>query len=118
MADVRFLTGSLTSTLFRIRELGMGFVEGANGVTLSLDPGNYHFEQAGSPPAAFPFTITPDGLVDYDEAHGAFLSGRGSGGLVVEGFAVTVDGTALFHDLLPLNLVGAQWLSHTAAQTL
>jgi hypothetical protein len=43
----------------------------------------------------FGFKVTASGAFDYDAGLDGFLSGRGSPDLVVPGFSVTIDATAL-----------------------
>ncbi len=103
MVDIRIDTSNLTGTMFKIPESNLDWLdwnELTGAPTLSLEPGEYGFQQFGMP-ASFRFTVTPDGLVAYDDAYEAFLGGRGTSTLQVKGYPIKIDGTALSHDLKP-----------------
>src|SRR5262249_35590676 len=64
------------------------------------------------------FSVSNDGTVGYDESGGlaGLLSGAGSDTLTVNGRSVTIDATALAHDLpnLSLNYQGVTYHSDTS----
>jgi hypothetical protein len=62
--------------------------------TVQLSPGKYAY-QFKSGPADITFTVTPQGTVDYDHNSDAFLSGRGTTTLQLQGFEVTLDALSL-----------------------
>lgn len=72
-----------------------GAVWESNGVVhvYDLAPGAYVFQDNTT--ARFEFTVTAAGAVDYPAAAEGFVSGRGSSSLVISGYAVTVDASAL-----------------------
>jgi hypothetical protein len=100
MVDIHIDTRCLTGTKFQVVGSHLGWFEGADTPAITLEPGDYGFQQFGTP-ASFRFTVTRDGLIDYDDAYEAFLAGRGTSTLVVKGYPLTLDGTALSHDLKP-----------------
>ncbi|PSR18281.1 hypothetical protein C8255_08160, partial [filamentous cyanobacterium CCP3] len=106
MADIRIDTSRLTYTQFLIPQLSSAPIDGANTPTIQLAPGEYSIQQVLGLPASFSFQITPDGLIDYDTASDGFLSGRGTTTLLIQGFTITIDGSALSHDLLFQSLLG------------
>ncbi|MFI0742279.1 Ig-like domain-containing protein [Streptomyces sp. NPDC021100] len=53
--------------------------------------------------ADFSYTVRPDGTVDYDASCDRFLSGRGTGTLVVGGFPVVLSAAGADSDLLGLE---------------
>jgi hypothetical protein len=63
---------------------------------IQVIPGEYMF-RAGGPCGIgfFPFTVTNTGALDFDAAFDGFASGRGGTTLVVDGFGISVDATAL-----------------------
>ncbi|MFD7626319.1 hypothetical protein ACFV7Q_09760, partial [Streptomyces sp. NPDC059851] len=91
-------------------------VDGTTITSFALGPGTYAFLQTGS--AGFNFDVTPDGHVAYDPAHDGFLGGRGTDTLIVRGFATTIDGRALSHDLTLFLLGNADVLSRTSTHQL
>jgi hypothetical protein len=106
---MRIDTSSLTYTHFLSPEPNGGWVDGADAPTFTLDPGIYGFRQISGVAAEFKFKVTPAGLLDYASANDGFLDGRGTTTLTVRGFAVTLDGTRLSHDVLPI-VIGATTL--------
>jgi|GEM_PF-1594568 hypothetical protein len=102
MTDIRIDTSSLTYTQFLIPEVSSDFVDGADAATIRLEPGVYGFQQISGSVANFRFEVTPDGVIDYDVENEEFLDGRGTTTLIVRGFKITLDATALSHDLLPM----------------
>lgn len=58
-----------------------------------LAPGAYVFQDNTT--VRFDFTVTAAGTVDYPAAADGFVSGRGTPHLVIAGYPVTVDATAL-----------------------
>jgi hypothetical protein len=98
MADIRIDTSRLTYTSFLIAGQTPALVDGSGAPTILLPPGTHTFVQVGP---GFQFEVTQSGRVDYDPANDQFLEGRGTSTLVVTGFEVTVDLTALSHDLQP-----------------
>ncbi len=80
MVDIRIDTRQLAGTMFQIvgsdrDRHWLARAEtpvGADGPTISLEPGKrYGFQEFGTP-ASFRFTVTPDGPIAYE----AFLDGR------------------------------------------
>ena len=110
--DVTIDATSLTVPNFLIG--GAGFQDGTVVQTLTLVPGTKAFaEQSGG---SFDFMIGADGTIDYDAGLDGFVSGRGATGLVVHGFDVTIDATAL---TVPNFLIGgAGFQDGTMVQTL
>ncbi|MFC6087378.1 matrixin family metalloprotease [Sphaerisporangium aureirubrum] len=109
MVDVRIDTGSLTYTTFLSPEPNGGWVDGADAPTFHVNPGVYGFQQMSGVVAEFKYVVTGDGLFDYASENDGFLEGRGTTTLTVRGFTVTLDGTRLSHDLLPI-VIGATTL--------
>jgi len=72
------------------------------GGSIDLPAGTHHFQQASGILADFTFDVTVDGRIDFDSSFDAFLAGRGTNTLVVKGFRIDLDGTALTHGLLPV----------------
>lgn len=58
-----------------------------------LAPGAYLFQDNTT--VSFGFTVTAAGTVDYPPAADGFVSGRGTPNLVIAGYAVSIDATAL-----------------------
>ena len=56
---------------------------------LSLIPGTYFLRDSGA--NRFNFSLTEDGLFDYDPASEAFVDGAGTAQLTVQGFDVIID---------------------------
>ncbi|OAS86950.1 MULTISPECIES: hypothetical protein [Metabacillus] len=65
----------------------------------------YGFQPAAGIVADFQFHVTTDGKVVVDERYAGFAVGRGRT-LTITGYRITIDGRALSHDLLPLNMLG------------
>ncbi|MEW6429928.1 MAG: hypothetical protein AB1730_00355 [Myxococcota bacterium] len=67
----------------------------SNGVVHAYDlaPGAYTFQDNTN--VRFDFTVTAAGTVDYPAVADGFVSGRGTPSLVIAGYPVTVDATAL-----------------------
>ena len=88
------------------------------GGRIDLPPGTHRFQQAGGSFADFTFLVTSDDTIDYDPAFDAFLSGRGTRTLIVTGFPIVLDGTALSHGLLPVIAGSATFLMPDRAHEL
>ncbi|MGA5760693.1 hypothetical protein, partial [Nonomuraea bangladeshensis] len=97
MADIVIDASRLTYKMFAITGHGAPLVDGSSAVTVSLAPGTYGIEQVPGRPATFQFQVTPDGFVEYSEAHDLLLGGRGTSTLTLLGFTIVIDGTALSH---------------------
>ena len=118
MPDIRFDTSHLTWTAF-VLEGRPDVIDAAVPVTVSLPPGDYAYRHSVLTAPAFRFTVTPEGLVEYADEYAGFLIGAGSTSLTVMGFAVTLDGRGLSHDLRPYGLYGsADVLDRAAAHDL
>jgi hypothetical protein len=103
MFPIVFDTSALTFTFFIIPELQPTDVQdGATSPTLMLNAGKYSFQQASGNFADSQFEVTAAGTLDYDPKFDTFLSGRGTSTLKINGFAITLDGTALSHGLVLL----------------
>ena len=109
MVAIQVDTSGLTFPLYLIPGHTPDFVDGSVSPPPSVDlaPDTYRFQQISGVLADFQFQVTQAGTVDYDAAFDGFLSGRGTSNLVVTGFSVTVDGTALSHGLFPV-IAGAR----------
>ncbi|MGB7925145.1 MAG: hypothetical protein WCF57_18040 [Pyrinomonadaceae bacterium] len=59
--------------------------------TFPLQPGEYKFQIGSGSFAAFNFTVTPKGLVNYDKSLNKFIEGRGTSKLTLKGLTVTLD---------------------------
>jgi hypothetical protein len=103
MADIRIDTSQLSFKWFIIPSVITDPTDGST--PLSLEPGEYDFQQFVGFLASinFTFRVNPDGTVDYDASNNGFLSGRGTPTLIVRGSPITLDGTTLSHDLLPFG---------------
>ena len=110
-------TTQLTWTLFLIPGVTPTFLDGATVPSVTLAPGTYSFQQASGYFADFTFTVDASGNVGFDPQFAGFLQGAGTPTLIVTGFPIHLDGTALDHDLLPI-VAGAQILSHLTAHDL
>jgi hypothetical protein len=66
--------------------------------TIRVLPGLYRFETPASHAGmTFHFTLGIDGILQFDPALDAYVSGRGTSALTVAGFPLTIDATALSH---------------------
>jgi hypothetical protein len=104
MATVHIDTSGLTFPLFTIPGQTSNFIDGSTSPppAVSLAPGRYNFQQASGYFCDFQFEVTAAGTIDYEPTFDGFLGGRGGSTLVVSGFDVTLDGTALSHGLFPV----------------
>jgi hypothetical protein len=100
MADVK-VDNQLTAGAFLVPGAMSEFAERSSPLLLSLEPGTYRFLQRREANSNFEFYVTSQGKIDYDQAHDAYLDGRGSDTLVVRGVPVLIDGTRLSHALFP-----------------
>ncbi|WP_351233920.1 hypothetical protein [Streptomyces sp. NPDC002133] len=110
MADITIDTSALSSTKFKIPQLGPEKLEGAPPSTISLVPGTYSFQQPDLSGTSFSFTVTEDGLVTYGPDNDTFLQGKGTPDLTVRGLPVTIQTGALSEDL-KLRMVGTPVLT-------
>jgi|GEM_PF-3871359 len=80
-------------------------------ITLKLPPGRHEFLSSGNTagPNYTYFTVTRSGVVDYGPENDAFMSGRGSNTLVLKGWGIDVDATALSYTHIAIS--GSDWLS-------
>jgi hypothetical protein len=92
--------------------------------TLQIEPGLYRFQIQSSNLTDFSFTVTSEGTVDYDPGFGAFLGGRGTSSLQLNGFEVTLDASALSGAsggggvLLTVPLTNEDWIQHRSVRLL
>ncbi|MEU2586917.1 hypothetical protein ABZ612_28980 [Streptomyces avermitilis] len=100
MPNIRVDARRLTGKKFLIPGQTATPIDATTVISLALAPGTYVFQQMSEPPATFTFDVTPDGFVTYDPANEGFLAGQGTGTLIVQGFAIAIDGRALSHDLI------------------
>ncbi|KAB7833817.1 Ig-like domain-containing protein [Streptomyces mobaraensis] len=68
-----------------------------------LPAAGYVFLAGPGVAADFSYTVRPDGTVDYDASCDRFLSGRGTGTLVVGGFPVVLSAAGADSDILGLE---------------
>lgn len=80
--------------------------------SLTLAAGTYRFQVASGYFADFSFQVTADGQVDYDAAFDAFLGGRGTTRLTIQGFEVTLDARYLSGEGILLVAPGSEWIRH------
>jgi hypothetical protein len=104
VATVHIDTSGLTFPLFTIPGQTPSFIDGSTSPppAVSLAPGSYSFQQATGCFCDFRFEVTAAGTIEYETTFDAFLGGRGGSTLVVGGFDVRLDGTALSHGLFPV----------------
>jgi hypothetical protein len=104
VATVHVDTSGLTFPLFTIPGQTPSFIDGSTSPppAVSLAPGSYSFQQASGYFCDFQFEVTAAGTIEYETTFDAFLGGRGGSTLVVGGFDVRLDGTALSHGLFPV----------------
>ncbi len=84
---------ALSAPQFAIRSIGR--FDGTVSQDLQLAPGAYEFCNVRCGGTVFTFTVENDGTVDFDVSLEAYISGRGTDTLVVNGFTVNIDATAL-----------------------
>jgi hypothetical protein len=116
MADVK-VDSQLATGAFFVPGGMSAFAERIGPLSLSLEPGTYRFLQLREGSSSFEFYVTSEGKIDYDQAHDAYLDGRGSDTLVVRGVPVLIDGTRLSHSLFPKGF-GSASLASAQAHTL
>jgi LGFP repeat len=80
---------------FIIPNVTPGFVDARSVQTLHVSPGDYSFQVQSGVFSDLAFTVSPDGKIDYDVSCDAFLSGRGTSALNLNGFEVTIDASSL-----------------------
>ncbi|MDH4369643.1 MAG: hypothetical protein OEV99_07325, partial [Nitrospira sp.] len=80
---------------FIIPGVSSGFHDSHQIQTLDLVPGSYAFQVQSGVISDIRFTVTPEGMVAYDESLDRCVSGRGTKRLTVEGFEVTLDAQSL-----------------------
>jgi hypothetical protein len=74
-----------------------------------LEPDKYRFQIGSGLFAAFNFSVTPEGLVDYDTSFDNFISGRGTSQLTLKGVEVSFDRSYLTGPVL--YLIELAWQS-------
>ena len=62
---------------------------------VDLGPGTYAFNLGSALVNTFSFSVDAAGLIDYDPAFDGFLGGRGTQLLIVQGYTIQIDATAL-----------------------
>ncbi len=82
--------------------------------SLVVAPGLYSFQVASGYFADFTFSVTPRGTIDYDTAYDAFLGGRGTSTLTINGFQVTLDARYLSGSgvLLVIPATNDDWITY------
>ena len=110
MALVSIDTSALSFPLYLIPGQTPDFVDGSAAPAINLSPGDHSFQQASGVITLLRFTVTSGGTVDFDPSMEGFLGGRGSDTLIVRGYEVKIDGTALSHGLLPVIAGGNTFL--------
>jgi hypothetical protein len=78
------------------------FLEGSEPHVLELPAGTYGFQQASAQIADFEFSVTPQGLIEYQPHCARFLEGQGSSVLKVLGLPLELDLKGLSHEVWPL----------------
>lgn len=109
MPIIHINTAALTYPQFLIPGK-TNFMDGSTSPAIDLSAGIYNFQQASGYYADFSFEVKTDGTVDYSDVYAGFLGGRGTPTLVVSGFLIHFDATALSHGLLPM-IAGAAFLA-------
>ncbi|WP_328960783.1 hypothetical protein [Streptomyces virginiae] len=89
----------MSYTKFTIPERGPEVLDGAAAPTLSLLPGTYNFVQSELGEPGFRFEVTDGGVVTYDPGSETFLDGKGTRDVVVRGFPLEINTSALSEDL-------------------
>ena len=85
--------------------------------TLSLPAGNYLFQPGSGMVMACSFSVNAPGVVDYSATCDGFLSGRGTNTLVIRGFRINIDATALSETAIYMaSLAGATELPSAIVQ--
>jgi hypothetical protein len=104
MPVIRIDTSALTYPWFWLPGHLVHFLDGSvpGGATVSLDPGEYTFQQTRERPCDVHFRVTPDGTVDYAADQREVLRGRGTSTLHVLGVPVTLRRRGSAGALLPL----------------
>jgi hypothetical protein len=105
MPTIHIDTSQLTNPSFLIPGQ-TGWINGATSPPVDLPAGTYHFQQVSGFYGDFTFEVKADGTIDYADAFAGFLGGRGTSTLVIRGFPVRIDGTALSHGLLVIGISG------------
>jgi hypothetical protein len=107
MFPIKIDTSALSIKHFRIPEQQppppTDFQDGSLSPTIMLPAGIFSFQQDSGNIASFQFEVTAAGTLDFNPQFDNFLSGRGTSTLKLNGFAITLDGTALSHGLLLSN---------------
>lgn len=101
----------LSTTMFELLASGtgggqVGTFDGTVVQTLSLAAGQYTYLAGSGLPMACPLTVTASGTWDYSSTCDGFMAGRGRDTLVVRGYPVTVDATALSVPIIFGNAFG------------
>jgi hypothetical protein len=76
-------------------DFGHGALDARSVQTLQVSPGDYSLQVQSGVFSDLAFTVFPDGKIDYDVSCDAFLSGRGTSALNLNGFEVTIDASSL-----------------------
>ena len=104
MPEIRIDTSALTYPWFWLPGHLVHFLDGSvpGGATVSLEPGEYTFQQTRERPCDVHFRVTPDGTVDYAPDQREVLRGQGTTTLHVLGVPVTLRPQGAAGALLPL----------------
>src|SRR5437879_2590988 len=95
----------------------LAYCNGQVPETLSLPEGNYLFQPGSGMVMFCSFSVSSPGVVDYSAACDGFLSGRGTNTLVIRGFRINIDATALSEKAIYMaSLAGATELSSAIVQ--
>jgi hypothetical protein len=117
MFPISIDTSALTFSSFLIPGQ-TDFLDGAVSPTIMLPTGTYSFQQASGYFADFQFEVTPTGTLNYDVKFDTFLNGRDTSTLKINGFAITLDSTALSHGLYPIIAGNSSFLMPNTVHTL
>lgn len=104
MPVIRIDTSALTYPWFWLPGHLVHFLDGSvpGGATVTLEPGDYTFQQTRERACDVHFRVTADGAVDYPADQREVLRGRGTGILHVLGVPVTLRPRGATGGLLPL----------------
>src|SRR5690349_5484379 len=102
MPQILINTGTLAVSTFRLTGVDLPNFDGRSGVTIDLPAGSYVFHQLNTD-AQIPFTVVDGGKLAVDAKYAGYVDGDGTAALTVRGYAVTIDGRSLPHDLNTYN---------------
>ena len=101
-----------THLVYKLFQIPRAITQWVSSGKFDLAPKEYNFQFASGYSADFTFKVKSDGTVDYDQKFAAFLQGRGTSKLTINGLPVTLDARYLSGSGVVLGVPDPKWITY------